>query len=232
MHILRNLAAIAALSLPAVAFGQLVAPAATPVFSPNTPDAYQVNYASHLDMGDGTVNISNGGASAGGNAIQTNVNTYGDICANVYVYAPDQELAACCSCLVSPNSLHSFPVSYGPGNLLQNVNNTTVMASINQTHSVVIKLLATVAAGIPGNAYCNAPQSPGTLASGMVAWGTHSHPTNTSSVAITETNFLVTPLSGGEGSKLTSDCLNLQASGSGTQCPGCRTGGLDIPTTL
>jgi hypothetical protein len=227
----RNLAAVAALSLPAAFAQGLVPGQVVPAITANTPDAYQVNYASNLNLGDGVINITNGGASAGSNTPIINANNYGDICANVYVYAPDQELASCCTCLVSPNSLHSFPVSFGPGNLLQNVNNTTVMASINASHSVVIKLVATATTSA-NSGTCSGPTQPGALVSGMVAWGTHSHPTNTPSVAITETPFVPTPLSVGEATKLTGDCFNSLTAGSGQQCPGCRTGGLSLATTL
>jgi len=213
--LLRTTIALAALTIPAALFGQ----------NPITADSpYQVNYASHLDLGDGVVNVTNSGASAGGNVPIANGNTFGYICANVYVYAPDQELAACCSCAVSPNSLHAWPISFGPGNLLSNVNNTTTLRSINETHSVVIKLVATAAT----NGTCARPDAPDGLATGMVAWATHSHPTNTSTVAITETPFVPATLSAGEAGKLTQDCGFLLTRGSGSVCPGCITGGLGV----
>jgi len=194
---------------------------------------YQVNYASHLDLADGVVNVTNSGASAGSNVPVVNFNSYGDICVNAYVYAPDQELAACCSCLVSPNSLHSWPVSFGTSNLLHNVNNTTVLASINATHSVVIKLLATAPNGIPAlTDSCPRPDSPNGVVNGLVAWGTHSHPTNVPGAALTETQFVNSSLSTGELGKLTNDCRASLTTGSGSQCPGCLTGGLDLGTSL
>jgi len=215
---LKTLAALAALSIPVAMFGQ----------NPITADGpYQVNYASRLNLGDDVVNITNDGASAGANVPIAGGNTFGYICANIYVYAPDQELAACCSCAVSPNSLHAFPVSYGPGNLLSNNNNTTVAQSIvNGNSSVVIKLLATAATG----GTCAGPGNPGTPVNGMLAWATHSHPTNTATVAITETEFLNGSLSAGELGKLTQDCSFMLTRGSGTVCPGCITGGLTAPT--
>jgi hypothetical protein len=204
----------------------------TVLFAQAGDSPYQVNYASNLNLGDGVVNVTNDGASATAPPI-VNGNSYGDICVNAYVYAPDQELAACCSCLVSPNSIHAWPVIFGSGALLANVNNTTVANSIATTHSVVIKLLATQAVGIPSlNVSCNRPDTPGTLVAGMIAWGTHSHPTNTPSVAITETPFVNGTLSAGELSKLTGDCNNLLTRGSGSVCPGCITGGLALNTTL
>lgn len=209
-----------ALALPLVMYGQ------------STDSPYQVNYASNLNAGDGVVNVTNSGASATNTPI-VGGNSYGDICANVYVYAPDQEQATCCTCLVSPNSLHSWPVSFGPGNLLQNVTNGTVLNSIRTGNSsVIIKLLATRAtnAGEGLNASCPSPANVATdanpLVTGMMAWGSHSHPTNTGTVAITETQFGSATLSAGELAKLTGDCSNNLTRGSQMQCPGCRVGGL------
>ncbi|MBV9939032.1 MAG: DUF11 domain-containing protein [Acidobacteriaceae bacterium] len=43
-------------------------------------DAYQLNYASNLNLGDGVVNLTNSGASAGANTPVVGQNSYGDIC--------------------------------------------------------------------------------------------------------------------------------------------------------
>jgi hypothetical protein len=175
------------------------------------------------------VNVTNAGTSAGTNTPIVNGNTVGDICANIYVYTPQQELASCCACSVSPNSLHAWPVSYGTGNLLSNVNNTTVLNEIAAgNYSVVIKILATVA---NSNGTCPSPNAPNGLASGLKAWATHSHPTNTSTVAITETAFLDASLSVGEYNKLLGDCNVLVTQESGAFCPNCITGGLTALAT-
>jgi hypothetical protein len=217
--VLRVLSSLAALAIPAALFAQ----------NPITADSpYQINYASNLNAGDGVINVTNSGASAGGNEPIVGANTYGDICVNAYIYAPDQEQATCCTCLVSPNSLHSWPIFFGTGNLLQNVTNTAVLNSIrNNNYSVTIKLVATAPAGIPGTATCASPGSPDGLVTGMVAWGSHSHPTNTATVAITETPFVPATLSAGEAAKLTNDCRFNLTRGSQVQCPGCRLGGLN-----
>lgn len=207
---------------------------------------YQINYASNLNLGDGVLNLTNSGASAGDNTPQVNANSYGDICVNAYVYAPDQELATCCSCLVSPNSLHSWPVSFGPGNLLENVTNGAVLTSINTTHSLVVNLLATPASGISGSsatsAFCPGPDAPGAtitgatvsngLVRGLAAWGTHAQSTNTALMAITETPFVAATLSAGEYRKLTGDCQTLLTRGGSRVCPACRTGGLAVSDSL
>ena len=193
---------------------------------------YQVNYASNLNLGDGVVNVINNGSSAGSNIPIVGGNTYGDICVNVYVYSPDQEQATCCTCLVSPNTLHSWPVSFGPGNLLQNVTNPSALFSIRASNSLVIKLLATAATGAGAALadFCPRPDTPNGVASGMAAWATHSHPTNTATVAITETLFAPASVTSGEIAKLTQDCGSNLTHGNQVQCPACRIGGLATPT--
>ena len=215
----RVLTCLAAVAIPAALFGQA------------NDGPFQVNYYSHLSQGDGVVNITNDGfVIDGGTAVPGN--GVGDFCVNVYVYAPDQELAACCTCLTTPNDLHSWPVSFGPGNLLTNLNNTTIRASIfndgTGNGSLVIKLLATLP---NANDTCPTPDlTNGVIPAGLLAWGTHSHPTNVpNTVSITETRFEPGNLSAGEFNKLRSDCAYLVHQGSGTYCPSCKLGGLAAP---
>jgi hypothetical protein len=49
------------------------------------PDAAQINYVSNLNQGDSALNITNGGAF--GAFLST---SFGDICANIYVFDPAQ----------------------------------------------------------------------------------------------------------------------------------------------
>ncbi len=196
-------------------------------------DAFQINYASNLQLGDAVVNVTNAGTSAGAAVPVPFGNTVGDICANIYVFDPDQEMAACCTCLVSPNSLHSWPVGFGTSALLAGVGGG------NQHHSVTIKLLATNPTGgttcDPALGYRDAaahtalPANGYNLAPGMAAWATHSHPTNTSTVAITETQFVNKTLSAGELGKLTQECSAIVTQQSSAFCSGCGLGGLAVP---
>jgi hypothetical protein len=226
------------LGVPASLFAQAPSfPVATANATLDGP--YQINYASNLNLGDGVVNVTNTGASAGAVTPINGSNTVGDICVNVYVYAPDQEQAICCSCLVSPNSVHSWPVIFGPNALLANPGNLFAAIVINASHSALIKLLATSgASGTCTDPTLGATSTGGTtidtaaVAYGMLAWGTHSHPTKTSTVAIGETPFANSALSQGEVGKLTGDCFGALQEGSGHQCPGCTTGGLALGTSL
>ena len=224
------LLSLTALAVPASLLAQIPAGAQSPV--PATLDGfYQVNYASNLNRGDAVVNVTNTGASAGTNVPVVNGNSYGDICVNAYVYSPDQEPATCCVCRVTPNELDSWPVYFGSASFLNGLNNVGSIGARNQiingNYSVVIKLYATVAPGIGGTANypsssCPRPDSPGSAANGLVAWATHSHPTNVGGVvAITETPFVNSYLSPGELGKLTGDCHYTLTQGSGFVCPFC-----------
>src|SRR5271155_1343271 len=64
-------------------------------------DVYKVNYfANNAGAApDATVRIDNPGL------------TYGNLCAMIYVFAADQQMAECCGCLQSHNNLNTYSVS-------------------------------------------------------------------------------------------------------------------------
>ena len=81
---------------------------ATNVWSQNpvTADSpFQIRYASNLDVGESWVNITNSGANGAGLNSGSGASTTGAICANVYVFSPDEQMVACCPCPVTPNGL-------------------------------------------------------------------------------------------------------------------------------
>jgi hypothetical protein len=183
----RILLTIAVLAFASIAFAQ-------------PTDAFQVRYASNLNIGDSVINITNAGT------------TGGNICANVYTFSPDEQLISCCSCPVTPNALVSLSAN---GDLVSN--------TLTPAHptSIVVKLLASTGA-------CNAA-APGALAPGLRAWGTtlHAAPTTPVTYAVTETEFSQAALSAGELARITSFCGFIQANGSGFGiCRSCRLGGL------
>jgi hypothetical protein len=193
---------LASLALATVAFAQ--------------DDAFQVRYASNLNIGDSVINVTNTGTSGTAGAFGQ---ISGNICVNVYTFDPAEELVSCCSCSVTPNGLQSISVR---GSLTSNPLTPAIPTS------VVIKLLATA-----GGA-CNA-SAPGALAAGMRAWGTtiHALPTSPVSYGVTETEFSNGGLSAAELANLTTFCGFIQANGSGFGiCSGCSTGGLGAKTHL
>lgn len=170
-------------------------------------DVFQIHYVSNLDAGDSLVNLINAGTQGG-------FDPTGAICVNVYAFSPTQAMLACCSCYLSPNSLHSLSAR---ADLVSNTLTPTFSTSI------VVKLLAS----LPVGGACNASTpNAGNLAPGMRAWGTTIHIINNAPVA-SETEFSKAVLSTTELTKLTLYCGFLQANGSGYGiCKSCRTGGL------
>ena len=186
-------------ALATAAFGQPIAGAPA--------DAFQVRYASNLNVGDSVINITNSGTQNAGGALT-------NICANVYAFSPDEQLISCCSCTVTPNALVSLSA------MQDLISNTLTPARPN---SIVVKLIATY-----NTATCNASNVPvANLAAGMVAWGTTLHATPVAGTyAVTETAFAEKGLSAGELLRVTSFCGFIQANGSGFGiCRSCRLGG-------
>jgi hypothetical protein len=189
--------------------------------NPVTADSpYQIKYASNLTVGDSVINISNTGARGAGLTSGTSASTTGAICANVYVFDPDEEPVSCCSCPVTPNGLVSLSAQR---DLIVNPLTRATPTSI------VIKLVATVPVG--GSCVNSAAAlATETLAPGMVAWGTTLH-ANSSAAAgtydTTETAFTPATLSAGEVARLNYLCGFIVGAGSGFGvCNSCRLGGL------
>ena len=214
---------------------------------------YLIHYAGNFSLGDSILNLTNTGSSIGLEVNTTPVpggpvtsrrtpvdhpsspapqSSNGDICANVYVFSPDEQLQECCSCFLTPNALHSFSV--------RNDLITNPLTGVVPT-SVVIKLVATVAglgptAKVPASSpLCN-PATAGQkdisgnpigqpLATGLAAWGTNTHLCNMGT-AVTETPFTVGQLSDGELARITGLCAFIQSNGSGAGlCKSCALGG-------
>jgi hypothetical protein len=185
----------------------VVALAADPAV-PAPPDALQVRYLSNLTAGDSVLNITNVGSQGG-------FEPAGAICANVYAFDPSQALVACCSCYVSPNSLHSLSAR---ADLMSNALTPSVPTSI------VVKILAST----PVGGTCNAASPTATnLAPGMRASAATLHALPKGGFASAETDCSNVVLSTTELTKLTSYCGFIQAIGSGFGiCRSCKTGGL------
>jgi hypothetical protein len=185
-----------------------------------TDTPYQVKYASHLDIGDSYINITNSGASGAGHNSGTSASITGSICVNVYAFDPTEEIVSCCSCPVTPNGLVSLDVQK---DLISNP------VFPRTPSSIVIKLLATVPVGGSCNSSALLSGNP-TLANGLLAWGTTLHQ-NTSIAAttyeVTEDRFAPSTLSAGEQDRLAYTCGIVANQGSGFGvCSSCRLGGL------
>ena len=223
MKVRVHMLVFATLATAALAFSQQV----------TVDGPYQVRYASNLvNGGDSVINITNTGASAlttgfgAGSPAQNNID--GSICVNIYTFNADEEEVACCACLVTPNALWSASVKTA---LL----NSTLTPSF--PNEVVIKLISTVPNGTDGKQTCNPStvtqdatnvnNGPGTLANGLLAWGTTLHAVG-AGFQMAETPFLPAQLSTAELQRDVTECQFIQILGSGQFgiCKGCTNAGL------
>jgi hypothetical protein len=159
-----------------------------------TPDAtFSVDYYAQINGGsdaDATVRITNPGAQGGSSPD-------GDLCALLYVFTADQEMAECCGCPVTPNGLRTLSVTRDlASNPLTGDKPTTG----------ALKLLSSTRS--PGG-ICD-PASP-TPTPSLVAWATHLQTWG----HVTETAFEPAALSDEERDKLVRTCGGIEDNGSG-----------------
>ena len=173
------------------------------------PDAAQVRFVSNLKIGDSVINLTNTGSANTTNGGLTN------ICANIYTFAPDEQLVSCCSCTVTPGALVSLSTR---SDLISNT------LTLGVPVSVVVKVVATA------GTTCDASNVPAAnLAPGLRAWGTTIHSVTTIPVTygVTETAFSPLALSASDLARISAICGFIQANGSGFGiCRSCRLGGL------
>jgi hypothetical protein len=179
-----------------------------PAQTPTYPDTFKVGYyttgacirlapnnALPRDV-DTTVYITNVGTQTGSTADPS-----GNLCALIYVFEPDQQLAECCGCQITPDGLLTLSVDY---NLTSNP--LTGATLVNGA----IKIVSSTA--------CNAAKP--APASGIRAWLTQVQPAPSN--ALTETAFSDATLSAGELSNLAAECKILQTEGSGAGICTCQ----------
>jgi hypothetical protein len=183
-------------------------------------DAYQISYASNLDQGDTLINVTNSGA---GTIPGQLLPTGGNICVNVYAFAPGEQMLSCCACNVTPNALQSI---------------STVNSLISDTLTGIkpTSLVITLLASSTSASTCD-PTTPNTsnLVSGMLAWSSTIHQSNpynlipglTNFNYATELQFTQSALSVGELNRMVGTCTFIIANGSGYgTCNSCQSGAL------
>ena len=160
------------------------------------PDTSKVSYFSN-----------NYGTSPGDTVRLTNVGTSGgNVCADIYVFDPYQELAECCSCKLTPDGLKTLSVFTD-----LTFNTLTGVPLINGA----IKIIS---ASTSGGA-CPLPTAPKPTP-GVRAWASHDQDLG----FVTETEFLDTGLSAAELSRLAAECSAIHLVGSGKGICTCGTG--------
>jgi hypothetical protein len=183
--------------------------------------ALQISYAANLTAGESYVNISNSGSNGAALLGPGFGGSVGNMCVNVYAFSPDEQLIACCSCLVTPNGLVNLGVT----------RDLTAKTLTGVTPpSVVVSLLTSLAGTGGTGTTCDnsaATTTAAQLAGSTLAWGTTLHPGPAGGSVVTEKPFLPAVLSAGELASLTGRCASILGNGSGFGiCASCRTGAL------
>ena len=198
---LRIKLAVVALALSSAALAQNNAPVDGP---------FQVKYAANLNLADAVFNVTNTGVNT------DPVTGIGDICVNTYVFASDEQLAACCTCKITRNSLWSMSANR---DLISDI--LTPDPTIAK-YGIVVKLVATLPTGT--TATCDATKV-GTQTQGLAAWGTSAHYIQPAPVGgvfpaptgafYTETPFTNSTLATAEYANMAAFCGFIKANGSG-----------------
>ena len=188
------------------------------VVSMNQDVPFQVSYAANPSAGESYINIVNTGAN-GNSALGPGYGPqYGNICVNVYAFAPDEQEISCCSCLVTPNSV----VNLGVNRDLTSMTLTGVVPS-----SVVIKLVSTLAgSGGSGTSCSQSAATEGTSGDGYGGLWHHAS-TRGSHLPSVEHTFASSTLSKGEWDSITGRCAGILGNGSSFGiCASCQAGAL------
>jgi hypothetical protein len=159
-------------------------------------DNLRVDYFANANTAgapDATVRITNPGT------------TFENLCADIYVFYPDQEMAECCGCILTPDGLRTLSV-----NLDLTANPLTTTVPVNG----VIKIVSST-----GSPTCDPRALAPTPA--VKAWATHIQNTT---YTITEGESQQAGLSSGEVASLDAGCAAIVREGSGHGICTCGTG--------
>jgi hypothetical protein len=160
------------------------------------PDTFKVNYFSNANTEgclDGTLRITNVGTQVG-----SKTDPSGNLCALIYVFDPNQELAECCSCKITPDGLLTLSVN---NDLTSHEKTLTDVALVNGDVKIV------------SSTTCNATKP--TPATGIRAWMTHMQAFVYPFAFQTETESSDSNLSTGELDGLAARCAAIHLVGSG-----------------
>jgi hypothetical protein len=170
------------------------APALAPV-----QDTLSVNYFTNANGGegvpDGTVELTNPGTSGG------------SVCANIYVFYPDEEMTECCACSLSPDGLRTLSIN--------NDLTSNPLVGIKATTG----LIKVVSSSYPCGTGTTITPTPS-----VRAWGTHILGLSTGGYTIAEEEFQSANLGNKEVSSLIAGCSAIHSVGSGSGICTCGTG--------
>jgi hypothetical protein len=162
-------------------------------------DTLKVDYFANMNIDrgkDATLRITNPGTSGG------------NLCANIYVFSPDQQLNECCSCFLSPDGLRTLSVT-------NDLTTNPLTGHIPTTG--VIKIISSSAGS------CDAANV--TPVAGLRAWATHLQIAGPGiAISVTEGESQDATLSAAELASVTSNCAFIQNQGSGSGICTCGRG--------
>lgn len=181
--------------------------ASPPIWGANVgQDTLKIDYysgANTAGLPDATVRMTNPGTyNVSGVAA--------NICAMVYVFTPDEQMAECCGCTLTPNDLRTLSVN---NDLTKNP-----LTSVVPTTGA----LKVVASAPSSGGVCD----PRTLAAtpSVRGWATHVQTKSTGGFVLTEDEFAPATLSVGEVNMLQAGCSAIVLEGSGHGICTCGTG--------
>ena len=186
---------------------------------------FLVNYATNFSAGESWINMINTGAN-GDLALGPSLGgAAGNICVNVYAFDPNEEMVACCSCLITPNQVVNFGIN---ANLLGHLETPAVPSS------VTIKLVNTLAGDGTKSSCTNSAYYAGTtafpLANGLIAYGTTPQQLGIGAYNMVERPFIPStlgPAPNSELASLTGRCGSIIGTASGYGiCQQCQPGAL------
>lgn len=222
MAILKStLAALGTATILAVAASAASSPTTTS--SPSDPDVFRVSYYVNETF---TFNPTNGAAIPGGIAPGIDDAIYivnpgtsgGNLCADIYVWDPSEELTSCCSVSITPNELVTERVA----GLLTN----PASARDRTPHSGVIKIISSA----PYNGACS-PSAHVTPTPQLNSWMVHYFTTNVTGApttyGVTEEEFQHATLSAYEEGLDVNTCAGFAALSGAGSC----TGPVEAPAT-
>ncbi len=144
----------------------------------------------------------------------TNVGTSGgNICADIYVFDPNQELQECCSCQLTPDGLRTLGIGPLGGDIAANPLTGQDPPFLNGFIEIVSS------SGVCSNSGLPLPVSPKPIP-GLRAWATHLNGPG----LFTETAFSDAELSAAELSTLGRKCAGIKELGSGHGVCSCGSG--------
>ncbi len=165
-------------------------------------DVYQATYF---------YNLGTGAQDASLTILDPGVNAPANICANIYVLNPSEELEACCSVLLTPDEIVQGQLSGLVTNLLNN----------NGLVNGVVKIISSSPG--TGAVACPAGSPAITTTPDLRAWITRADstgPFGIGTTAVSTTDFAQAPLCSSEETTLVNTCHFIQMYGSGFgQCP-------------